>query len=160
MTISEKKVGVFNYTLKDSHGVVIDSSEGKSPLAYIHGMRNLIPGMEKALEGKQAGDKFEATVSPEEGYGEINDKLINEVPLANFPDKDQVEVGVQFQANTPEGTRIATVVKVEGETVTVDFNHQLAGETLHFAIEVVEVRDATEEEIAHGHVHTNGECEK
>lgn len=158
MTISEKKVGIIHYTLKDSQGIVIDSSEGKSPLSYIHGMKNLIPGMENALEGKKAGDKFEAVIPPEEGYGEMKEELVNQVPLANFPEKDKVAIGVQFQANTPEGQRIATVVKVEGETVTVDFNHQLAGETLHFAIEVVEVRDATEEEIAHGHVHAEGGC--
>ncbi len=156
MEISDKKVGSIHYTLKDSSSVVIDSSEGKPPLEYIHGMKNLIPGMEKALEGKQAGDKFNVVIPPEEAYGVRTEELVNQVPMANFPEKDQVKYGGQFPANTPEGARIATVVKVEEETVTVDFNHQLAGETLHFDIEVINVREATEDELSHGHVHGDG----
>ena len=156
MQITENKVGVFHYTLKDEAGVVLDSSAGKPPLAYIHGTQSIIPGMEKALEGKQPGDKLSAVIEPEDAYGPVLEELISEVPLANFPDKEQVEVGAQFQAKTPEGTRIATVMKVEDETVTVNFNHQLAGATLHFDVEVVEVRDATEDELAHGHVHGEG----
>ena len=156
MKIGEKKVGIIHYTLNDDKGETLDSSEGKPPLAYIHGMKNLIPGMEKGLEGKEPGEKIHIVVLPEEAYGIRDNNLVNEVPLANFPEKEQAKVGVQFQAKTPEGVKIATVIKVEGETVTVDFNHQLAGETLHFDVEIVEVRDASEEELAHGHAHGEG----
>ncbi len=156
MKISKKKVGVIHYTLKNDKGVVLDSSDGQKPLSYIHGMKNLIPGMEKALEGKVAGDKLDIVIPPEEAYGIRSEKLVNDVPIANFPEKEHVKVGVQFQANTPEGPKVATVIKVEGETVSVDFNHPLADETLHFSIEIIEVRDATEDEISHGHVHGDG----
>lgn len=156
MKISNQKVGMIHYTLKDDNSVVLDTSEGKSPLAYIHGMKNLIPGMEKALEGKQAGDKLNIVIPPEEAYGLRNDALVNDVPIANFPEREHVKLGVQFQADTPDGKRIATVINIKDDTVTVDFNHQLAGETLHFDVEVVEVRDATADELSHGHVHTGG----
>ncbi|MFT5170103.1 MAG: FKBP-type peptidyl-prolyl cis-trans isomerase SlyD [Candidatus Omnitrophota bacterium] len=153
MNITKDKVVTINYTLKDNKDVVLDSSDGQGPLAYLHGNKNLIPGMEQALEGKTTGDKFDTVVKPEEGYGLRNEAMINEVPLANFPDSAQVKVGAQFQADTPEGVRVARVVAVDGETVSVDFNHPLADMTLYFNIEVNEIRDATEEEISHGHVH-------
>jgi len=156
MKISDKKVGIIHYTLKDDNSIVLDSSEGQAPLAYIHGMKNLIPGMESALEGKQAGDKFGIVIAPEDAYGKRDERLVNKVPITNFPEKEHVKIGVQFQANTPEGTRIATIVDIENDTVTVDFNHQLADVTLHFNVEVIEVRDATDDELAHGHVHGEG----
>lgn len=156
MQLAKDKVGLIHYTLKNTKGDVVDSSEGKAPLPYLHGAANLISGMENALEGKAQGDKFDVTIAPADAYGERTEDLIHVVPIDNFPEKDQVKVGVQFQAETPQGMRVATVVNVAEDKVTVDFNHPLAGETLHFNVEVMEVRDATEEEIAHGHIHADG----
>lgn len=156
MKISEKKVGIIHYTLKNNDGVVLDSSQEQPPLSYVHGMKNLIPGMEKALEGKAVGDKLKIVIPPEEAYGVKRENLINEVPIKNFPEKENVKVGMQFETVTPEGPKVAMVLKVANDTVTVDFNHPLAGETLNFDIEVVEVRDATDEELSHGHVHGEG----
>ena len=156
MKIAKDKVGIIHYTLKDDHGAVLDSSQGKDPLSYVHGMQNLIPGMEKALEGKGAGERLNIVIPPEEGYGRRDAALVNQVPLSDFPDKNDVKQGAQFHAQTRQGTRIATVVRVEGESVTLDFNHPLSDVTLHFDVEIVDVRDATPDEIAHGHVHGKG----
>ncbi len=154
MKIIAKKVGIINYTLKNGNGDTLDTSEGGEPLSYIHGMKNLIPGMEKVLEGREPGEKFNTVIPSEEAYGNRKEDFVNQVPLSNFPEKDSVKAGVQFEAKSEQGSRIATVVDIQGETVTVDFNHPLAGETLHFEVEVVDVRDATSDELSHGHVHT------
>lgn len=156
MKIAKNKVVSINYTLKDDSGAVLDSSAGKAPLAYLHGNKNLIDGMEKSLEGKEAGAKFNITIAPEEAYGVKSPDLINDVPLANFPEKEFVKIGANFQADTDEGMRVATVTNIKGDVVTVDFNHPLAGKTLFFDIEVVSVREATKDELAHGHVHGDG----
>lgn len=152
MQISHEKVAAIHYTLRDNNGKVLDSSEGKDPLYYLHGFGNLIPGMEEGLEGKAVGDKFEIKVSPEKGYGVRNDAAIQAVPREAFGDA-VVNVGMQFRAGNENGQYIVTVVEVGEETVTVDGNHPLAGVELHFNVEVMEVRDASAEEIAHGHVH-------
>jgi FKBP-type peptidyl-prolyl cis-trans isomerase SlyD len=152
MQISHEKVAAIHYTLRDNNGKVLDSSEGKDPLYYLHGFGNLIPGMEEGLEGKAVGDKFEIKVSPEKGYGVRNDAAIQAVPREAFGDA-VVNVGMQFRAGNENGQYIVTVVEVGEETVTVDGNHPLAGVELHFNVEVMEVRDASADEIAHGHVH-------
>lgn len=152
MQISKHKVVGIHYTLRDDAGTVLDSSEGQEPLYYLHGEGNLIPGMEKGLEGKSEGDKFHLTVSPEEGYGERDPDLIQEVPLSAFGSQ-KVEVGMQFQANHDQ---VVTVTQVGPENVTIDANHPLAGVGLNFDVEVIGVRDATSEEVAHGHVHGDG----
>lgn len=152
MEITKNKVATIHYTLKNTKGDILDSSVGQQPLTYLHGAGNLIPGMEEGLEGKVSGNKFELSIKPEKGYGERNDKLIQKVPRANFPNQS-IEVGMQFQ--TQSGS-VVTVTQVGLEQVTVDGNHPLAGEQLHFAVEVVEVRNATEDEISHGHVHGHG----
>ncbi len=152
MQISHEKVAAIHYTLRDNNGKVLDSSEGKDPLYYLHGFGNLIPGMEEGLEGKAVGDKFEIKVSPEKGYGVRNDAAVQAVPREAFGDA-VVNVGMQFRAGNENGQYIVTVVEVGEETVTVDGNHPLAGVELHFNVEVMEVRDASAEEIAHGHVH-------
>ena len=152
MEITKNKVASIHYTLKNIKGEVIDSSEGHDPLTYLHGAGNLIPGMEEGLEGKVVGNKFELSVDPEKGYGVRQDQLIQKVPRSNFSDQ-AIEVGMQFQ--TDKGT-VVTVTHVGLEQITVDANHPLAGEHLHFAVEVMGVRDATEEEISHGHVHGPG----
>jgi FKBP-type peptidyl-prolyl cis-trans isomerase SlyD len=152
MQISHEKVAAIHYTLRDNNGKVLDSSEGKDPLYYLHGFGNLIPGMEEGLEGKAVGDKFEIKVSPEKGYGVRNDAAVQAVPREAFGDA-VVNVGMQFRAGNENGQYIVTVVEVGEETVTVDGNHPLAGVELHFNVEIMEVRDASADEIAHGHVH-------
>jgi FKBP-type peptidyl-prolyl cis-trans isomerase SlyD len=156
MQITKDKVVAIHYTLKNNAGNVIDSSEGKDPLYYLHGNGNLIPGMEEGLEGKIKGDNFELKISPEKGYGVRNLEAIQQVPLAAFNGAD-VKVGMQFQASGDQGYPIiVTVTAVDADNVTVDANHPLAGEELHFKVEVMEVREASSEEIAHGHVHGPG----
>ncbi len=153
MQISENKVVSFHYTLKNDAGEVIDSSEGRDPLTYLHGAGNIISGLEKALEGKDNGEHVEVSVAPEEAYGVRNESLIQSVPRNAFEGVDQIEPGMQFQAQTPAGMQVLTVMKVEGDEVVVDGNHPLAGETLHFSVDIAEIREATEEELAHSHVH-------
>ncbi len=156
MQIAERTVASFHYTLTDDAGTVLDSSAGHDPLTYLHGVGNIVPGLEKAMEGRVAGDKFDVVVSPEEGYGVPNDMLIQVVPREAFQGVDSVEVGMQFQAHTPQGPISVVIAKVEDGMVTVDGNHPLAGKALHFAIEVVDVREASLEEVMHGHVHGPG----
>ena len=159
MTISEKKVVLIHYTLKDNSGEVLDSSEGNDPMAYIQGIGNLIPGLEEALEGKSAGDKVKVTVAPNRGYGERNEDLVHIVPLSGFiagDDQDQLVEGMQVHVETNDGIRIAYVEKIEGDEVTLDLNHGLAGETLHFDVDIIDIRDATKEELEHGHAHGPG----
>jgi FKBP-type peptidyl-prolyl cis-trans isomerase SlyD len=156
MQIAERRVAMFHYTLTNSGGEVLDSSDGREPLAYLHGAGNIVAGLEKALEGRQAGDRFEVEVAADEGYGERHQELVQEVPRDAFRGVDTVEPGMQFQAQTPQGALSVTVTHVTDDTVTVDGNHPLAGETLHFAIEVTAVREPTAEELQHGHVHGPG----
>lgn len=158
MQISENAVVSIHYTLTNNAGQTIDSSvERGEPLAYLHGAGNIIPGLEKALLGKQAGDKLDVTVTPEEGYGERHEQLIQQVPKTAFEgSEDNLQPGMQFQAQTEAGPRIFTITAVEGDEVTVDGNHPLAGETLNFAVEITEVREASDEEKEHGHVHGPG----
>jgi len=156
MQVAKNKVVSIDYTLKDDAGEVIDSSEGFEPLFYLHGFDNIVPGLEKALEGKAAGDQVQVSVSPAEGYGERDDSLQQVVPRQAFQGVDDLEVGMQFRAESDEGQQIVTVAAIEGDEVTVDGNHPLAGETLNFDVTIVEVRDATAEEIEHGHVHGPG----
>lgn len=145
-----------HYTLKNDDGTVIDSSEGREPLAYLHGASNIVIGLENGLEGKSAGDKLSVVVAASEGYGEYSEDLKQEVPLAQFDDQSQVQAGAQFHAQTPQGVVVATVLSVDNENAVIDMNHALAGQTLNFDIEIVEVRDATKEELQHGHAHAPG----
>ena len=156
MNITEGKVVHIHYTLKDDAGEVLDSSAGKEPLAYLHGASNIIPGLESALEGKTVGDKFTADVAPEDGYGVRNEALVQTVSRSAFPNDAQVQLGVQFHVQTSAGVRLATVTKIVDDQVTLDMNHPLADVTLHFDVEVMDVQTATEEELAHGHVHAPG----
>jgi len=157
MLIAQDKVVLIHYTLKNDAGETLDSSSGGDPLAYIHGQGNIIPGLEKALEGKQSGDKLNVKVGPSEGYGERDDNLVQQVPRRAFGGAPNVKPGMQFHAQTSQGqTRVVTVTRIQGDMVTVDGNHPLAGENLHFDVEVTDVRDASEEELEHGHVHGPG----
>ena len=148
MVITKDKFAAFHYVLKDENGVELDSSTGTEPLGYVHGRGYLIPGLEAQLEGKAAGDKFSCTIQPKDGYGERDERLVAELAKDRFETDAEIEVGMQFQVTTPEGPAIVTVVKVDGDKVTIDGNHEMAGKVLNFDIEVVEVRDMTEEEEA------------
>lgn len=156
MQIGERTVAAFHYTLTNDAGTVIDTSAGREPLAYLHGAGNIVPGLEKEMTGRKAGDVFNVVVTPEEGYGEPNPLMIQVVPREAFQGVDTLAVGMEFQAHTPQGPMSVAIAKIDGDEVTVDGNHPLAGQTLHFAIEVTEVRDASLEELSHGHVHGAG----
>jgi FKBP-type peptidyl-prolyl cis-trans isomerase SlyD len=156
MKIGEDKVVSIHYTLTDSGGSVLDSSSGNEPLLYLHGAGNIIPGLESALEGKVSGDKLSVTVEPEQGYGTRDERLVQAVPRSAFKGVEQLAPGMQFQAQGPQGTRLVVITQVTSDIVTVDANHPLAGQTLHFEVEVTEVREATSEELEHGHVHGPG----
>lgn len=155
-TIANDTVVSFNYTLTDENGEVLDKSNGE-PLAYLHGHHNIIPGLESALLGKKVGDKLTVTVEPKDGYGEYLAEAVQEVPRANFQGVDNIAVGMQFQTQTEDGhVMLVTVKDVNDDVVIVDGNHPLAGVTLTFDVEIVEVREATADEIAHGHAHGVG----
>lgn len=148
MTITKDKFAAFHYTLRDANGVELDSSAGTEPLGYVHGRGYLIPGLEAQLEGKAPGDKFSCTIQPKDGYGERDERLVAELSKDRFETDAEIEVGMQFQVMTPAGPTIVTVIEVNGDRVKIDGNHEMAGKILNFDIEVVEVRDTTEEELA------------
>ncbi len=152
MRIAKNTVVSMSYTLKDPDGNLIDQSQDNAPFYYLHGASNIIPGLENQLAGKQAGDALSVAVSPQDGYGERDDDLVRAVPRNMF-DTDQIQPGMQFTAHSEHGHRLVTVVGVDGDNVTLDENHPLAGVTLHFDVKILEVRSASEEEIGHGHVH-------
>ena len=156
MAITKDKVVSIDYTLTGENGQVLDSSKGKEPLAYLHGANNIIPGLESALEGKAAGDQLNVSIPPERAYGTRDERMVQAVPRTAFQGVADIQPGMQFQAQTQQGARLITVVGVEGDQVTIDANHPLAGATLNFDVKVVDVRDATEQEKSHGHVHGPG----
>jgi FKBP-type peptidyl-prolyl cis-trans isomerase SlyD len=156
MQIAQNSVAAFHYTLTDDQGQIIDSSAGRDPLTYLHGSGQIVPGLEKQMEGRSAGDKFSADVAPEEGYGVHHPELMQEVPREAVQGVEDIQPGMQFQGRGPQGEINVTVTRVENDKVFIDGNHPLAGKTLHFAIEVADVREASAEELAHGHVHGAG----
>jgi len=158
MKISNNAVVTIDYTLKNTNGETLDSSEGADPLDYLHGAGNIIPGLEKSLEGKETGDDVSAVVSPEEGYGLRDDALMQSVPRSAFGDVKDIQVGMRFTAQTDQGPVSVAIAAVDEENVVVDRNHPLAGQELHFEVSVTNVRAATAEEIDHGHVHQEGGC--
>jgi FKBP-type peptidyl-prolyl cis-trans isomerase SlyD len=153
MQIAQDTVVHFHYTLTSEAGQVLDSSEGNEPLGYLHGNGNIIPGLEKALDGRSLGEKFEVSIPPAEAYGEHDQSLLQAVPKSAFQGLGELQPGMQFQAQTDQGPRIVTIAAVAEDSVTVDGNHPLAGQTLNFAIEVAGIREATATELEHGHVH-------
>lgn len=157
MVVAADKVVLIHYTLTNDEGKVIDSSSGGEPLAYIHGNGNLVPGLERELEGKEPGTKLSVRIAPADGYGEHDANLVQRVPKRSFGNVANIKAGMQFQAQTSGGhTRVVTVTGIQGDMVTVDGNHPLAGEHLNFEVEITEVREATTEELEHGHVHGPG----
>ncbi|MGH8561627.1 MAG: FKBP-type peptidyl-prolyl cis-trans isomerase [Nevskiales bacterium] len=156
MQIADRRVAQFHYTLTNDQDEVLDSSSGHEPLTYLHGKGNIVPGLEKALLGKQAGDKLKVSVPPDEGYGLQLPELIQVVPRDAFQGVADIKIGMRFQAETGQGQVLVRVTGVTTETVTVDGNHELAGQTLHFEVEITDIRDASVEEVLHGHVHGPG----
>ena len=156
MQIAQHTVVSLNYTLKNSDGNLLDTSEGRAPLVYLHGVGALIPGLEDELNGKAQGDKINAIIPPEKAYGSRRDDLVKLVSKDGFQGDEEMTEGMQVQLETEHGPAIAVITKIDGNDVTLDLNHPLADMTLHFDVEIVDVRAATEDEISHGHVHGPG----
>jgi FKBP-type peptidyl-prolyl cis-trans isomerase SlyD len=156
MRIEKNKVVGIHYTLTDNEGKILDSSIGNQPLMYLHGNGNLIPGLENALEGKRKNDKLVVKIEPEFGYGEFDETMIFEVNRSQFDYSGDIKKGMQFQMHTEHGHQRVTVSKIDGDVIILDGNHPLAGQELNFDVEITEVREASHEEISHGHVHHPG----
>lgn len=151
--MSQPRVVTIHYTLTNDQGEVLDSSRDREPLTYLEGSQNIIGGLESALNEKGQGDQAKVSVEPTEGYGEVNEELVQPVPRSAFEGVEKIEPGMQFQAQTPGGPQIVRVVEVAEDNVVIDANHPLAGQTLHFDVEVLDTREPTQEEVEHGHVH-------
>lgn len=153
MNIQEQRVVKIHYTLKNDDGEILDSSEAMEPFAFLCGADNIIRGLESALIGKTIGDQIDVTVEPEDGYGTRREELQQELPLSNFDEIDDIQVGMYFQTGGEDDGITMRIVAIDGDKVIVDGNHELAGIRLHFSISIESVRDATPEELDHGHVH-------
>ena len=156
MQVADNMAVSIHYTLTNDDGEVLDSSIGDEALVYLHGVGNIIPGLEKALHGKVAGDKFNVRIAPEDAYGELMEEMVQVISRDMFEGIDNIEVGMQFHADVSSGSGVVTVVNIEDDDITIDGNHPLAGLALTFDVEVIDVRAATEEEAAHGHIHGAG----
>lgn len=158
MKIADKTVVSINYTLTDVDGNILDSTKDRDPLTYLQGVGGLIPGLEKALEGQETGYSNSITVAPEDAFGNYEDANVQVVPLSGFQSDgdEKLQEGMQVQVQSNQGAKIAFVTKIEGEDVTLDLNHPLAGQTLNFDVEVTDVREATKDELDHGHAHGPG----
>ena len=157
MLIAANKAVSIDYTLTNDAGEVIDSSAGGAPLVYLHGAGNIIVGLEKALLGKEIGSELTVTVEPEDAYGEYSAELVATLGRDMFEGVDELEVGMQFHASAPDGQmQIVTIRDLDGDDVTVDGNHPFAGQRLNFQVKIIDIRDASQEEVAHGHVHGEG----
>lgn len=161
MVVTKDKMIAISYTLKGDDGNTIDTSVGGEPLAYLHGQGYLLPKLEEALEGKAVGDKVSVVLEPKDGYGEYDEKLVVEVPKSQFDTSVPIEVGMQFQANTPAGPQIVTVTEVTDTGVKINANHELAGKTLHFDVEIVDIHEPTEEDLKKlsGGCNCGGDCD-
>jgi FKBP-type peptidyl-prolyl cis-trans isomerase SlyD len=156
MQIVKNSVVSFDYTLKDPDGNLIDSSEGNEPLSYIQGLGHIIPGLERAMDGKQSGDQFQITIPPEDAYGQYDEELVQTIPKKHFEQNVEIVPGMQFTAEREGQHYTITVIEVQKEDIIVDGNHPLAGIELNFDVNIKEVREATSEELSHGHVHGPG----
>ena len=153
MQVADNMAVSIHYTLTNDAGEQLDSSIGGDALVYLHGKGNIISGLEKALLGKSTGDKLNVSIAPEDAYGEYIEEMVQVIPRKMFAGIDNVEVGMQFHADVSSGTGVVTVIKVDGDDITIDGNHPLAGEVLNFDVEITDIRAATEEELTHGHIH-------
>ncbi|MGL6121614.1 MAG: peptidylprolyl isomerase [Shewanella sp.] len=158
MKITQHSAVTIHYRLSDQEGRLLEDSFDSEPMLYLHGTENLIPGLEAALDGKTQGEKLDVTISAEEAYGPYHDGLRQAVPLEAFGDIEDIVPGMRFIAETEMGQRPVQVMEVKDDVVIVDGNHPLAGQSLNFSVEIVEVREASAEEIAHGHIHAQGGC--
>ena len=156
MQVADNMAVSIHYTLTNDDGEVLDSSIGDEALVYLHGGGNIISGLEKALHGKVTGDKFNVRIDAEDAYGEFMDEMVQVISREMFEGIDNIEVGMQFHADVSSGTGVVTVVNIEGDDITIDGNHPLAGLALTFDVEVIDVRAASQEEMAHGHIHGAG----
>jgi FKBP-type peptidyl-prolyl cis-trans isomerase SlyD len=156
MQITDKTAVSIHYILTNSANEQLDSSRGDEPMEYLHGSGQIISGLENALKGKVAGDKFKVTVAPDDAYGERKQDMLQVVPMSMFEGMEKVEVGMQFHADASQGVNVVTVSKIEGDQVTIDGNHPLSGESLTFDVEVINVRPATADELSHKHIHGAG----
>lgn len=156
MQISKGKIVSIDYTLTNDAKETLDTSTGREPLAFLHGSGQLIPGLERELEGKASGDSLNVSIEPEDAYGHRDDSKKTSVPKEQIQGADELAPGTQLRASGPQGEQILTVTEVGETEVTVDANHPLAGERLHFDVTVREVREATPDELAHGHAHGAG----
>ncbi len=159
MQITKNAVVAIDYQLTSDEGEVLDTSEGHEPLAYLHGAGGIIPGLERELEGKQVGDQFQVAIAPADAYGERNDALEQEVPRDQFEGDEDLTLGMQFQVDSEAEPMVVTVIEIDDDVVTIDGNHPMAGINLNFDVTVREVREATSDELSHGHVHGMGGCE-
>ena len=158
MKVGKDKVVLMHYTLKNDAGDVIDSSDGADPLPFLQGHGNIIPGLESALEGSKVGDKLDVSIKPVEGYGLRMKDAIQEIPSSALKGVDEVKVGMQLQSQDQDGNAfLVNVTKIEDDKITVDANHPLAGQTLHFSVSIESIRKAAAEELSHGHVHADGQ---
>ncbi len=152
--IRENKVVDLVFTLKSAEGEILDQAEKDDPFTYLHGADQVVPGLEAGLQGLKVGDKKKVVVSAAEGYGELDPRLKVTASRGQFPKGVELEVGTQFETETPDGDEVVfTVCAIEGDKIHVDGNHPLAGQTLHFEVEVLSIRDATADELEHGHAH-------
>jgi FKBP-type peptidyl-prolyl cis-trans isomerase SlyD len=156
MQIADQKAVTIHYTLKDEGGETLDTSRGRDPLNYLQGAGNIVPGLEKALAGKSAGETIRVTLAPEEAYGQRDEKEIRNVPLRKLSTDGKLAPGARVRVSTADGFQLGIVKAIKGDYATVDLNHPLAGMRLDFEVEVMAVRDATAEELTHGHVHAPG----
>ncbi len=154
MKVAKNMVVSFDYVLNNDKGENLDSSTKHGPLEYLHGFGNIIPGLESALEGKNVGDQFEVSVAPKDAYGEYNPALVQTLNKDQFSGVDQVSEGMQFKVDTEGGPLVVRVSEVNGENVTIDGNHPLAGQNLNFNVTIANIREASSTEIEHGHVHS------
>lgn len=155
MTVKQNAVVSIHYTVRDEDGVQLDSSDGRDPLVYLHGANNIIPGLESALDGKNVGTELNISIPAEDAYGEHLDHLVESMPVQAFGEQP-LEVGMRFEAQTERGPISVVITDIDGDHVTVDGNHPLAGKPLTFDVTITDIRDASDEEVAHGHVHGEG----
>lgn len=153
MKITDNSVVSVHYTLSNDAGTILDQSTDDNPLIYLHGKGNIVPGLEKALTGQTTGTQLDITVAPDEGYGNREEYMVETVNRSMFEGLDEISVGKQFHAEGNTGPVVVTVTKIDGDDITIDGNHPLAGENLNFTIEIIAIREATEDELAHGHIH-------
>ena len=151
--IKKDSVVSLSYTLKNGAGEELDKADSAQPFVYLHGSGQIVPGLESELEGMKTGDKTDVTVPPDKAYGNVNPQLLMKLERKNFPEDMDLQAGMQFSADIADRQHILTIITAEGDEVQVDANHPLAGETLHFKVEVLDIRDATQEELSHGHAH-------